>query len=119
MGVGGGGGIDTFFRCIGYHVQEGGVQIGFALEIKDQVKEISGHLIDGIPEKIILQHACRPGKGAQTAGALRAAQVTGGGGLEGYRNRIAPLDGFAGEFAQIVATEDLHAIPQAPGRELG
>ena len=39
MGIRGGCSIDPFFGCISHHVQEGGIQIRFALKIKDQVQQ--------------------------------------------------------------------------------
>ena len=39
-------------------------------------------IVDGAAEKIVVQHSGRSGKSPQSAGAFRAAQITGGGGLK-------------------------------------
>lgn len=65
------------------HGKEFRVQVGFSLKIKSQIREILVDIIDGLPEEVLLQHTGWSGKGPETAGAFRAAQVAGGGGFEG------------------------------------
>src|SRR6185312_14914826 len=119
MRIRGGCGIDPLGRSIGYHVEEGRVQIRFALKIKDQVEEFAGQLIDRLPEKAVLQHSCRAGEGAKAAGTLGATQIAGGGRLEGQRYGIAPLNGFFGPLAEIIAAKNLHPVDDAAQGEFG
>ena len=119
MCIRGGSRIDTFPRGVSDHIEEGGVEIGFSLEIKNEVQQVFGELIDGIAEKIVAQHPGGPGEGPEAAGAFGAAKITGGGRFEGDGDGVAPLNGFFCPFAQVIAAQYLHTIPQAPPCELG
>ncbi len=75
------------------------------------------NIIDGLLEKIFLQHAGGPGKFPQTTWAFGAAQVATGGWFKRYRNRKTPLDGFFLEFAELITAIHLRSIHQPADAE--
>jgi hypothetical protein len=80
--IGAGSGIYPFVVGVSNHLQKVRVQVWLPLEIEDQVKQFPVNFIDGLPEKILLQHAGRPGELTKTTGALGAAKVAAGGWLK-------------------------------------
>lgn len=71
-------------------------------------------LIDGLPEKIPLEHTCGTGKGPQSAWAFRAAQITGCRGLKGNGNRVTPLHRLSGPLADLVTGQHFQPVPHPP-----
>ena len=73
------------------------------------------YFVDGLPEKILFEHAGWPREFPEPAGAFGATQVAGGGRFKRNGNRVPPLDGLAGEFAELVAGKYFCGI-QAPAQ---
>ena len=65
-------------------------------------------------KKIFFKHTGRPGKFPQTTRALGAAEVTTGGWFKRNGNRVAPLDGFLKQSAQLVTGPYACSIPYTP-----
>lgn len=114
MGVGGCGRVYLFIAGIFHHLQKIGIQVWLALEIKDEVKKFFMNFIDGSFEKIILQHAGRPGKLPEAAGAFGATQVATGGWFKGNRYRVSPLYRLVKQPAGIKTTEHFNAVCKTP-----
>jgi len=76
-------------------------------------------LIDGLPEKTVLQHTRGPGKSPHTAGTFRAAQVAGSGGFKRNGYGISPLNRFTGEFAELVTAVYFGGIPKPAKAQFG
>ena len=58
MGIGGCGRVNFFLRSIFHHIQEIRIQVRFSLEIKNKIEQVFRKFINGLTEKIFLQHAC-------------------------------------------------------------
>ena len=98
MPVGARDGVNFLAMSIRHHLQKLRIDVRLSLEIKNQENQLFMQLIDGFAEKIGLQIARFPRKRPQSAGAFRAAQVAGRGGLDADRDRHSPLHGATGIF---------------------
>lgn len=52
MAISGGDGVQLLLMGIPHHLQELGMDIGLPLEVEDQVDQVAGQLVDGLPKKI-------------------------------------------------------------------
>lgn len=114
VSVGAGDGVYAFAMSIGYHVEKLRMDVGFALEIEDEEHQIRCQLIDGAAEEVLAQVARGSGECAQAAGAFGAAQVAGGGRLDGHGHGSPPLDGSFAQPRQVVGSQQQQGVGQAP-----
>lgn len=114
MGIGGCSRVYLFIAGIFHHLQEIGIEVWLALEIKDEVKKFLMNFVNGSFKKIILQHAGGPGKLPKAAGAFGAAEIAAGGWLKGNRHGVAPLNGLVKQPAGIKTTEYFDTVCKTP-----
>src|SRR5262245_17068069 len=113
MRVGAGDGVDAAPARMLHHVEEGRIDIGFALEIEGEGPEGAAELIDHAVEEILLQVAGGPGEGAQAARAFGAAQVAGRGGLDADADRKAHDHRVAAVARTTVTAPYRHGVARA------
>ena len=87
------------------------MQKRFSLKIKTQVKKLFVHGINGLPEKIHLDRAGGSCEGFEAAGALRAAEIAGSGGLNGDGKGQSHHERSADGLAQLVGAQDFKGVP--------
>lgn len=117
MPVGTGDGIQAFLAGVGHHVEEPWIDVRFALKIKNEEQQVAVQCINGLSEKICFQVAGVAGKGPKPGGALRATQVAGRGGFHAYGYRKTPLHRSATPPGDVVGSQNLLKIPDAPRGE--
>lgn len=74
-------------------------------------------LIDGVAEKIGIQHARWARKCAQTARTFGASKITRGGGFDRYGDWISPVNGPTDPLADLVTDPELKGIPYPAKRQ--
>src|SRR5690606_6950397 len=77
-----GAGVEALAAGVAHHAEEVRIDEGLALEVEGEGPKVLRQFVDHTFEEAVLQVARGPGKGSQAAGALGAAQVAGGGGLD-------------------------------------
>lgn len=107
MGIGGSGGIDAFGGGITYHIQEIRVDIGFSLEIKEQVDGPFTQLIDPSSMVLLPDHSGISVKLPESARAFGTSEIAGSGGFDRDAYGHPPLDGLSGPLRIIETPEDL------------
>ena len=70
------------------------------------------YIIYRAAKKILFQHAGRTSKSPQSAGTFGTTEIAAGGGFKRNRHRIAPLNRFFEEDADVVGRNHLYAVEQ-------
>lgn len=83
------------------------MQVGLSLKIKSQIATSGLNGIYGFLKKVFFQHAGRTGERTQAAGAFRTTQIAGSRWFKRNGNRVAPLNWFAQQTRESVATPHL------------
>lgn len=118
MAVRAGDGVNAPLPCVTHHVEELGVDVRLALEIEDEIEQLSVQFVNRFPEKILLQIARWSGEGPQPAGAFRAAEIAGSGGFQRDGHRHSPLHGLFHDFGELVGNIDFGHVPYSAQCEL-
>ncbi len=113
MAVGARDGENFSAMRVVHHVEEFGVDVRFALKIKDEIKQVAVEFFDGFSEKIFFQIACVAAEGSQPAGAFGAAQVASSRRFYADGDGHSPLDRAAEYFCQIKGRQHFSEIPSA------
>ena len=119
MCIGAGGHVYFFRLGIFYHLQKFGVQVGFALKIKREIKYMGLHLIDGFLKQIHCEHSSGSREGAQATWAFGASQITGSSRLDGNAKRKGDPNRFFEIFGKVEREPKFCRVPNALSIQFG
>jgi hypothetical protein len=92
------------------------MKIGLSLEIKDEVKQIRGKLVDYILVKFKGNLPGFARELPETGRALRASEVAGSGRLNGNSERISTVPDFTCDAAQVKTGKESDQVKKSPRR---